>query len=59
MSNEDSSEGGIAGLEMEFMWDPAKAASNLGKHGVSFAQSATVFADCVGAYGVRSRAQRV
>ena len=29
----------------EFEWDPAKAASNARKHGVSFADAATVFAD--------------
>jgi uncharacterized protein len=32
---------------MEFIWDPAKAASNLTKHGVSFAQAATAFADAL------------
>lgn len=30
---------------MEFEWDPAKAASNLAKHGVSFPEAQTVFAD--------------
>ena len=30
---------------MEFIWDPKKAASNLRKHGVSFLQAVTVFAD--------------
>lgn len=30
---------------LEFIWDPAKAASNLRKHGVAFAQAATVLAD--------------
>ena len=29
----------------EFEWDPAKATSNLRKHGVSFDDAATVFAD--------------
>ena len=29
----------------EFEWDPAKAASNARKHGISFADAATVFAD--------------
>ena len=29
----------------EFEWDPAKAASNLRKHRVSFEEAATVFAD--------------
>ncbi len=31
--------------KLEFTWDPAKAASNLPKHGVSFAQAATVLLD--------------
>ena len=30
---------------MEFTWDPRKAKSNLNKHGVSFAEAVTVFAD--------------
>jgi uncharacterized DUF497 family protein len=30
---------------MEFEWDPDKAASNLSKHGVSFAEAATVLRD--------------
>jgi uncharacterized protein len=30
---------------MEFEWDDAKADANLGKHGVSFAEAATVFGD--------------
>lgn len=30
---------------MQFVWDPAKAASNLRKHGVSFDEAATVFED--------------
>ncbi len=29
----------------EFDWDPAKAATNLAKHGVDFRQAATVFND--------------
>jgi uncharacterized protein len=28
-----------------FSWDAAKAASNLAKHGISFEEAATVFAD--------------
>lgn len=32
-------------MALEFEWDPAKAASNLRKHGVSFDEAATVFAD--------------
>jgi uncharacterized protein len=34
-------------LQLEFTWDPAKAASNFAKHGVAFAQGATVFADAL------------
>jgi hypothetical protein len=30
---------------MDFEWDPDKAASNLTKHGVAFAEAATVFGD--------------
>ena len=30
---------------MRFAWDETKAADNLGKHGVSFEEAATVFAD--------------
>jgi uncharacterized DUF497 family protein len=29
----------------KFTWDEGKAASNLGKHGVSFVEAATVFVD--------------
>ena len=32
-------------LELDIAWDAAKAQSNLAKHGVSFAQAATVLAD--------------
>lgn len=32
-------------MNSEFEWDPVKAASNLQKHGVSFAEAATVFFD--------------
>jgi uncharacterized protein len=32
-------------VEGDFEWDDAKAASNLAKHGISFAEGATVFAD--------------
>ena len=31
--------------ELEFEWDPAKARSNRRKHGVGFAEAATVFRD--------------
>jgi uncharacterized DUF497 family protein len=30
---------------MVFEWDPEKAAANLAKHGVSFGEAATIFAD--------------
>ncbi len=30
---------------MEFEWNPVKAAANLKKHGVSFAEAATVLSD--------------
>lgn len=33
---------------MEFEWDPAKAAANLRKHGISFNEAATVFGDTLG-----------
>ena len=33
---------------MEFEWDPVKAAENLRKHKVSFAEAATVFGDFLG-----------
>jgi len=32
-------------MTMEFEWDPNKATGNLRKHGVSFAEAATVFDD--------------
>ena len=36
---------------MRFEWDPAKAAENLAKHGVSFQEAATVFRDPLSATG--------
>jgi hypothetical protein len=36
---------------MNFVWDPAKAASNLIKHGVSFEEASTVFLDTFSATG--------
>jgi uncharacterized DUF497 family protein len=30
---------------VHFVWDPAKAAANIKKHGVSFPEAATVFRD--------------
>lgn len=32
---------------LEFAWDPVKAASNITKHGVTFAQAATVLLDAL------------
>lgn len=32
-------------MALEFVWDPAKAAGNLRKHGVSFLEATTAFAD--------------
>lgn len=40
------SQGGT-GPRLEFSWDPAKAASNLAKHGVAFSQAATVLLDAM------------
>lgn len=30
---------------MRFEWDPAKAAANLAKHGIAFAEASTAFSD--------------
>lgn len=35
----------MSGPELDIAWDPVKAASNLAKHGVAFAQAATVLLD--------------
>lgn len=37
-------------VEGDFEWDSAKAASNVVKHGVSFSEAATVFADPLAVY---------
>jgi uncharacterized DUF497 family protein len=37
-------------VEGDFEWDDEKAQSNLDKHGVSFAEAATVFADPAAVY---------
>lgn len=37
-------------VEGDFEWDAAKAASNVTKHGVSFPEAATVFADPFAVY---------
>jgi uncharacterized DUF497 family protein len=34
-------------MHIEFEWDPAKASTNLKKHGVAFAEAATVFRDAL------------
>jgi uncharacterized DUF497 family protein len=36
---------------LQFEWDPAKAAENLAKHGISFQEAATVFRDPLSATG--------
>jgi uncharacterized DUF497 family protein len=36
---------------LQFEWDPAKAAENLAKHGVSFEEAATVFRDTLSQTG--------
>jgi hypothetical protein len=35
-------------VTLRFQWDPVKAAGNLAKHGVSFEEASTVFADPLG-----------
>jgi uncharacterized DUF497 family protein len=35
---------------LQFEWDPRKAAANVAKHGVSFEDAATVFADPLGRF---------
>lgn len=42
-----ASTAGSMGTQLEFTWDAVKAASNITKHGVSFAQAAAVFADAL------------
>ena len=37
-------------VEGDFEWDSIKADSNLAKHGVAFAEAATVFADPFAVY---------
>jgi uncharacterized DUF497 family protein len=34
-------------MSLRFTWDPAKAAANLRKHGVSFIEASTAFADAL------------
>lgn len=40
-----STQGPIQGPQLEFAWDANKAQSNIAKHGVTFAQAATVLLD--------------
>jgi uncharacterized protein len=47
LSNGGGTDDSGAGAQLEFTWDPAKAAANLAKHGVAFAQGASVFADAL------------
>ena len=35
-------------MELNFEWDPHKAAKNLAKHGVSFQEAESVFGDALG-----------
>lgn len=35
-------------MPLQFEWDPAKAAANLAKHGVSFDEASTAFGDPLG-----------
>ena len=37
-----STDDGVPGTQLEFAWDPDKAASNLAKHGVTFAAACAV-----------------
>ncbi len=51
MSTDKSTDYGTAdtqpGAQLEFTWDPAKAAGNITKHGTSFPHAATVFTDAL------------
>jgi uncharacterized DUF497 family protein len=42
-------------MDVKFEWDPAKAQSNLRKHGVSFEEAATVFRNLLAATAVDAR----
>ncbi len=37
-------------MDLEFEWDPPKAAENARKHGVAFEEAGTVFADPLASY---------
>ena len=40
-----STDYGVPGTQLEFAWDPDKEASNLAKHGVTFAAACAVLTD--------------
>jgi uncharacterized DUF497 family protein len=44
-------------MDVKFEWDPAKAQSNLRKHGVSFEEAATVFWDPLAATALDARSE--
>jgi len=46
MGTEGMGTGGM-GTQLDLTWDPAKAASNVTKHGVTFAQAGTVLMDAL------------
>jgi len=48
---DDLAQSSVAYSAMHFEWDPAKAAENLRKHGVSFEEALTVFFDTLSATG--------
>lgn len=37
-------------MDLEFEWDPPKAAENARKHGVTFTEAGTVFGDALASY---------
>ena len=45
VANETLANVGANSVKLVFEWDPAKAAANLKKHGVSFREATTVLAD--------------
>lgn len=47
MASRVSTGGSAGGAQLVFTWDPVKAASNVAKHGVTFAQAATVLTDAL------------
>jgi uncharacterized DUF497 family protein len=47
LSDDQSATQSPSGAQLQFEWDPAKAASNVAKHRVTFAQSVGVFTDAL------------